>query len=73
MQVHKITLFIVDHDGLGSDACRETLENANYPNDCINPRVLSAESAEIGRWEDSSPLNRSATAPAEIARLFPAA
>ena len=70
--VHKITLYIVDHDDLGVDEVCDVLTNARYPNDCIYPWILRAETADAGEWSDDHPLNMDSTAPAEIDRLFPA-
>jgi hypothetical protein len=69
VQVHKIELFVVDHDGLGGEEVRDVLENARYPNRCIYPRVLSVDTRDIV-WSDSHPLNRTSTADAEVERLF---
>jgi len=71
MQVHRIVIAIVDHDRLGVDEICDVLVNTRYPNDCINPQVLSAESADVGEWSDDHPLNHSNTCEAEIDRLFP--
>jgi hypothetical protein len=46
------------------------LENTKYPNRCISPDVLSAETREIGEWHDDHPLNNEETAQAENDRLF---
>ncbi len=71
MKVHKITLYVIDHDQIGSDGCRAALENTNYPNDCIWPHVLSVETADCGEWSDDHPLNKPG-AGHEIERLFSA-
>lgn len=68
--VHKITLYVIDHDGIGVDEVCDVLANANYPNDCIYPCILSAETADAGEWSDDHPLNKHDTASAEIDRLF---
>lgn len=70
MKVHKLTVYVLDFDGLGSDGVKETLENQRYPNHCISPNVLSVETREIGEWEDGNPLNFSDKAPAEYERIF---
>ena len=57
MKVYKIELLILDHDELGPDEIRVVLENTNYPNDCIRPRIASVEEAEV-EWTDDHPLNR---------------
>lgn len=70
MQVHKITLYIVDHDNVGLESAAQMIEDASYPNRCLNPHVISAESREIGPWHDDHPLNSHAEAKAELERLF---
>ncbi len=58
IQVHRIVLLVVDHDGLGSEEASEILENNRYPNHCMYPRVIGVETAEV-EWSDEHPLNRS--------------
>lgn len=70
MQVHKLTILVIDFDDLGYYAVAEQIEKARYANDCISPAVLHSATAEIGPWDDSNPLNKLATRNAEIARLF---
>lgn len=71
MQVHKVTLTIIDHDEVGADEIRIVLENQRYPNRCIRPHVASIETVEIGEWSDDHPLNSHDTDKAEFQRLFP--
>jgi hypothetical protein len=70
MQIHKITLTIIDFDEIGVESCRKVLENTKYPNRCINPKVCGIETREIGQYHDEHPLNFAATAQTEIDRLF---
>jgi hypothetical protein len=56
MKVHKITVLVVDSDGLGADNVKIELENANYPNDCIYPKVVEIDTREV-EWSDDHPLN----------------
>lgn len=70
MEVHKITLYVVDHDSLGADEVADVLQNQRYQNDCIYPHIISVQSADAGEWDDDHPLNRSSTAAAEIEKLF---
>jgi hypothetical protein len=69
MKVYKLTVMIIDHDKLEDDIVSE-LENASFPNDCINPKVVSFQSAEIGDWHDDHLLNNRDTWEAEFNRLF---
>lgn len=57
MKVYKIELLIIDHDALGPEEIRVELENTNYANDCIRPRIASVEEREI-EWTDDHPLNQ---------------
>lgn len=68
-KIHKITLFIVDHDDLGARSCKDVLENARYPNHCIGPHVMSTETREV-EWTDEHPLNRRDTQEQAFAELF---
>jgi len=70
MNVHKITLYVVDFDKLGADSVRDAIENAHYPNRCVSPSVLDVQTKDIGEWSDDNPLNRTDTCTAEIVRLF---
>lgn len=70
MKVHKLTVYVIDFDHLGAEAVKETLENQRFPNDCIDPRVLSMETRDIGEWSDDHPLNHTGKAPAEYERIF---
>ncbi len=69
MQVHKITLLVVDFDDTGIDEIRDMIENHHYPNYCISPQVKSIETREV-EWSDDHPLNKRATADSEYQRLF---
>lgn len=71
VQVHKVTLMVVDHDGLGADGLQAVLEETRYPNRCISPRVAQVATVEVG-WVDDNPLNYEATWRAEFERLFSA-
>lgn len=71
MKVYKIELLVIDFDELGEDEVRDAIENTNYPNDCIAPKVKAIETRQID-WRDDHPLNLRATADAEYRRLFTA-
>jgi hypothetical protein len=68
-KVHKVVLLIVDHDQLGADEVRTELENVNYPNDCIHPRVMHVETREVD-WDDDHPLNSTRKQAAAFEELF---
>ena len=70
MQVHKITLYVIDFESMWPQSVAETIENQKYPNYCIRPSVIGTESADIGEWSDDHPLNNSDLWQAEIQRLF---
>lgn len=70
MQVHKLTVYVVDFEGLGAGGVREAIEGADYPNRCIAPTVANCQTREAGDWSDDHPLNRADTAHAEWERLF---
>lgn len=66
MKAYVLQVLIVDHDELGSDNIRTTLEDASYPNDCIMPEVLKLTELEIGAWNDDHPLNHRDTTQAYL-------
>lgn len=72
MKAYRIELLVVDHDNVGDDMVT-TIEEARYPNRCINPQVMSIEARDIGEWDDDHPLNHGGKAPDEFKRLFSAA
>lgn len=70
MKVHRVVLTVIDFDGIGADSIRDVIENARYPNRCINPSVMSIDTRDCGEWHDGHPLNNRKTSEAEMARLF---
>lgn len=70
MNVHQVTLTIIDHDKLGAEGVISALENAHYPNRCISPHVRGVVTKDIGPWSDDHPLNGLATQADELLRLF---
>lgn len=71
MKVHKLTVMVIDHDVIGAEEAKHVIENARYPNRCIMPHVMAVETADIGEWDDSHPLNQIPEQEAEFNRLFP--
>lgn len=69
-EVHRIVLYVVDHDQVGATDVREVLEHTHYPNRCIAPRVVSVETQPV-EWDDDHPLNMRTTAATAFAELFP--
>lgn len=70
MKVYKVEVMIIDHEDIGEEAVKSELENANFANDCIRPRVVKLEARDIGEWEDSNPLNFNSKWREEYERLF---
>ena len=56
-RVCKLEVYVIDHDDVG-DGIGDVIENARYPNRCINPHVLAVEWRDIGEWTDDHPLNQ---------------
>lgn len=69
VQVHKVTIGIIDHDGLGVEDLRSVLQNTHYANRCISPRVLEVETKEVD-WHDRHPLNITTTQDEAFRQLF---
>ena len=61
VNVFRVEVYVVDFDDLGADGIAQVLENARYPNHCLEGlQVSPAESMEIGEDEyDDSEMNRS--------------
>lgn len=70
MQVHQVTIYIVDHDSIGADEAKSVLETTRYPNHCMMPYVASVITKEIGEWDDSLPINNLNERDGAFAKLF---
>lgn len=71
-EVHKVTILVVDHDGLGAKGVKDEFENTSYANHCMNPKVKQVETRTVP-YTDAHPLNSNLQekhAP-EYNRLFP--
>jgi hypothetical protein len=68
-EVHRVTLLIIDHDGLGAEGVWEELENTRYANHCIGPTVLNVETVKV-EWNDDHPLNHTTTMHDYAEQLF---
>jgi len=71
MEVHKITLIVIDHDEVGANGIKGMLENTKYPNHCMAPDVREIETVDIGEWFDDHPLNSIALYDEAIEKIFP--
>lgn len=70
MKAYKLEILVIDYDEIGGDAIQAEIENANYGNDCITPRVKHITERDIGPWNDDHPLNDRKTCDQEYERLF---
>lgn len=70
-KIHKITLYVIDHDDVGAEGVREVIESARYPNRSVVPRVEHVETRVV-EWRDDHPLNIGATSHAAFEELFKA-
>lgn len=70
MKAHKLTVLVIDFDGVGPEDIKTILENQNYPNHCMSPNVKEIQTVDIGEWHDGHPLNKHETSEAEYNRLF---
>jgi len=71
VQVHKITLVVIDHDDIGAASVRDHLQDTHYPNHCIAPIVLEIDTRQV-EWSDDHPLNQKRTQATEVGRIFQA-
>lgn len=69
MKAYKFEVLVIDFDQLGGDEIAQTIQNANYPNDCISPSVESIGERDIGEWTDDHPLNKAGCS-LEYQKLF---
>ena len=66
--VYKVTLSVLDFEGMSQDDVINELENSRY----LSVRVRDIESKAV-EWSDDHPLNKRDTAESEFRRLFPEA
>jgi len=71
MKAYKLEILVVDFDEVGA-SIPEMIENANYPNHCISPHVMSVKEADIGKWDDEHPLNKRDTMKEYYKEIFKA-
>lgn len=70
MKVYKLTVMVIDFDGIGSGGVKSAIEDTKYPNRCISPHMVGIDERDIGEWDDSHPLNHRDKAADEFNRLF---
>lgn len=70
MNVYRLEVIVIDHDEVGAEEIARVLENAHYPNHCIAPHVIGTEVRDIGKWDDSLPINKLSTFQEEARKLF---
>lgn len=58
MKAYRISVLVIDHDGLGAKGIKDNMEAVSYPNDCLYPKVIGSEEADLGEWTDDHPLNQ---------------
>jgi NTP pyrophosphatase (non-canonical NTP hydrolase) len=68
VEVFKVVLLVVDHDGIGASELAGVLEQTRYPNHCMSPVVIHTESRVV-EWHDGHPLNQPGQTE-EFGRLF---
>jgi hypothetical protein len=54
MKAYKFEVLVIDHENVGIEQTRLSLENCQY----TFPIVLSKSIVDIGEWTDEHPLNR---------------
>jgi len=57
MKAYRITVLVIDFEGMSAQEVAGTIEHQKYPNWCISPTPLKVEEADIGQWRDDHPLN----------------
>jgi hypothetical protein len=66
MKAYKFELLVLDHENIGIDEMKETIEATRY----VYPKVMDIQEADIGEWDDKHPLNKKNTVKQEYDRLF---
>jgi hypothetical protein len=56
VEILKVSVMVVNHDGLSKEELAGVIEHTHYPNDAISPRVSRIDSREV-EWTDDHPLN----------------
>lgn len=69
MQVHKITVMVLDDDEAGADFVIDALESQRYRNHCMTPVVMECHTREIS-YDDEHPLNMLDTRAEAFRELF---
>lgn len=54
MKLHKLTVYIFDHDEYGPEEYRTLIEDHKH----ITSHVIIEGTADIGEWDDDHPLNK---------------
>lgn len=57
MKMHRIELYVIDFENLGSDEYKQQLLNMKH----MSGQVKSIETTDIGNWDDSHALNKANT------------
>ncbi len=65
VDVYRVEVLIVDHDGVGAAGIKAVLEEARYPNRCISPQVVRVD-GRTTMWDDGHVLNRAELGSAEF-------
>jgi hypothetical protein len=56
VNVYRVEVMVIDHDGIGPGEVQAVMESTRYPNRCISPEVMGVETREVD-WTDDHPLN----------------
>lgn len=65
MKMHKLEVYVMDHEGYGPDSYKIAIENMRD----LSMQVKAVETAEIGEWHDKHELNMTDT-PVERFRAY---
>jgi len=70
MNAYKIEIFVIDYDEIGKEQIKEYINEADFPNHCLDLKVKNMVEKDIGEWHDDHPLNKKAICETEYKRLF---
>ncbi len=66
VRVFRLEVMVVDHDEIGEAGIREVFASTKFPNRCIRPHVVSAESREVVWETEDAQLGQIKTHPLNI-------
>lgn len=61
IKLHKVTLYVVDRDELGSEGLAEAMRTVHHRDHCVHARQIGVETVDISLWSDLHRCNMNGT------------